>query len=77
MSVHQTALFACHQRLGAHMVEFAHTWLPLKYDSEKEEHLSVRESIGIFDVSHMGEFLISGPAAGEFLNKILTDNWQN
>lgn len=76
MSVHQTALFACHQRLGAHMVEFAHTWLPLKYDSEKEEHKAVREAIGLFDVSHMGEFLISGPAAPEFLNKILTNNYE-
>lgn len=74
MSVHQTALFACHQRLGAHMVEFAHTWLPLKYESEKEEHKAVREALGIFDVSHMGEFLISGPAALEFLNKILSNN---
>jgi len=58
------------------MVEFAHTWLPLKYSSEKEEHLAVREAVGIFDVSHMGEFLISGPRAGEFLNKLLTNNWQ-
>lgn len=76
MSVHQTALFACHQRLGAHMVEFAHTLLPLKYDSEKAEHKAVREALGIFDVSHMGEFLISGKNSPEFLNKILTNNWQ-
>jgi aminomethyltransferase len=74
VSAQQTALFDCHQRLGAHMVEFAHTWLPLRYGSEKEEHLAVRHAIGIFDVSHMGEILISGPQAPAFLNYILTNN---
>jgi aminomethyltransferase len=56
------------------MVEFVHTYLPLKFSSEKEEHLCVRNDVGIFDVSHMGEFLISGPLALEFLNKLLTNN---
>lgn len=76
MSVQQTALFDCHKRLGAHMVEFAHTLLPLKYACEKEEHLAARKAVGIFDVSHRGEFLISGPRAPEFLNNLLTNNWQ-
>jgi len=74
VSVNQTALFGSHQRLGAQLVEFAHTLLPVRYTSEKEEHLAVRHAIGMFDVSHMGEFLISGPQAPEFLNNLLTNN---
>lgn len=74
MSPKTTPLFECHQELGAHMVEFAQTLLPVRYDSEKEEHLAVRNRVGMFDVSHMGEFFISGIKAEEFLNYVLSNN---
>lgn len=77
MIVQQTALFACHERLGAQFAEFANTLLPLRYESEKEEHLAVRKAVGIFDVSHMGEILVSGPAAQSFLNHLLSNNLAN
>lgn len=74
MSIKTTPLIDCHRELGACLVEFAGTLLPVRYTSEKEEHLAVRKSIGMFDVSHMGEFLLNGPAARPFLQKLLTNN---
>lgn len=73
MSLKTTPLFECHQESGAHMVEFAHTLLPVRYDSEKEEHLAVRNGVGMFDVSHMGEFFVKGNAE-DFLNYVLSNN---
>lgn len=74
MSPKATPLFQCHQALSAHLVEFAGTLLPVRYDSEKEEHLAVRNNVGIFDVSHMGEFFIHGEEASIFLQQVLTNN---
>ena len=59
----QTALYEIHKALGARMVPFAGYEMPVQYDGVKAEHLAVRNSIGVFDVSHMGEFLIEGPHA--------------
>ncbi|MEZ7929789.1 MAG: glycine cleavage system aminomethyltransferase GcvT, partial [Flavobacteriales bacterium] len=55
-----TELNDIHVSLGAKMVEFAGYNMPVQYAGVKAEHLAVRESIGIFDVSHMGEFYVSG-----------------
>ncbi len=77
MSIKTTPLFQCHKDLGAHMVEFAGTMLPVRYDSEKEEHLAVRNRVGMFDVSHMGEFFVNGEQAQEFLQYVLTNNIDN
>lgn len=74
MSTKKTAIYDCHVRLGAQMVEFASTYLPVRYDSEKEEHLAVRTAVGMFDVSHMGEFFIEGQGAARFLQYILTND---
>ena len=52
-----------HESLGAKMVPFAGYTMPDRYSSDKEEHLTVRESVGVFDVSHMGEFMIRGEHA--------------
>lgn len=56
-----------HQDLGAKMVDFAGFNMPLQYSGLKDEHQQVREKIGVFDVSHMGEFFVSGPDALDFL----------
>src|SRR5262249_18470301 len=74
MIVKTTPLYQCHLDLGGQMVEFAHTMLPVRYQSEKEEHLAVRHHVGMFDVSHMGEFIIRGQGAREFLQEMLSNN---
>lgn len=67
MSVRQTVLHEVHRRFGARMVEFAGWSMPLQYTQISAEHLAVRRSVGVFDVSHMGEFWVRGPKALEFL----------
>ena len=67
-------MFAAHQRLGARLVEFGGWDMPIQYTSIVEEHLAVRSAAGLFDISHMGEFLVSGPGAAAFLNHALTND---
>lgn len=67
----QTFLHDKHVELGARMVDFAGWHMPVQYTSIIEEHKTVRESVGIFDVSHMGEVFVSGKDALKFLNKIV------
>jgi aminomethyltransferase len=59
-----------HRTLGAKMVEFAGYEMPLKYGSLIEEHLCVRNGVGMFDVSHMGEFKVVGPGSLELIQKV-------
>ncbi|MFE2911875.1 glycine cleavage system aminomethyltransferase GcvT [Kitasatospora indigofera] len=66
-----TALDALHRALGATMTDFAGWDMPLRYGSEREEHLAVRTKAGLFDLSHMGEITVSGPQAGELLDHAL------
>ena len=70
----RTPLFAAHQSLGARLVEFGGWEMPVQYTSIVEEHLAVRKAAGVFDISHMGEVFVSGPAALDFLNTILTND---
>ncbi len=63
----ETPLYQAHLRHGGRMVAFAGYLLPLQYTSIVEEHLAVRREAGLFDVSHMGEFLIRGEEALAFL----------
>ena len=67
----QTFLHDKHIALGARMVDFAGWDMPVQYSSIIEEHKTVRESVGIFDVSHMGEIIVSGEDALPFLNKLV------
>lgn len=70
----KTPLYHAHEKLGAKIVDF-HGWLmPIQYEGIVKEHQIVREKVGLFDVSHMGEFRISGPEAKAFLQKMLTNN---
>ena len=69
--VKETYLHDKHVALGAKMVDFAGWHMPVQYSSIIEEHRTVREALGIFDVSHMGEVFVSGKDATAFLNKIV------
>jgi aminomethyltransferase len=70
----RTPLFAAHQRLGAHLVEFGGWEMPLCYSGIIEEHLAVRTAAGLFDISHMGEISARGGGAVDFLNVVLTND---
>ncbi len=74
MTVKKTALYDRHVAMGAQMVEFKNTLLPVRFHSEIEEHEAVRNRAGIFDVSHMGEFSVAGDHARDFLQAVLTNN---
>lgn len=63
----KVALHDTHVSLGAKIIEFAGYDMPVRYSSDIEEHMKVREAVGIFDVSHMGEFWVEGEKAGDLL----------
>ncbi|HEX7004665.1 MAG TPA: glycine cleavage system aminomethyltransferase GcvT [Trueperaceae bacterium] len=67
----RTPLHDAHVELGARLVEFSGWEMPLQYPTGiNEEHLAVRHGVGLFDVSHMGEVVVSGPGAVEFLRYV-------
>src|SRR5467141_3687374 len=70
----KTPLYDEHVRLGAKMVPFAGWLMPVQYTSIVEEHQAVRNNVGIFDISHMGQFVVDGAGAREWLNTMLTNN---
>jgi len=74
MELKTVALNDVHQKLGAKMVPFAGFNMPVRYSSDIEEHKTVREAVGIFDVSHMGEFLITGPKALDLIQLISSND---
>jgi len=63
-----------HEKLGAKMVPFGGFLMPVRYSSDLEEHHCVREQVGVFDVSHMGEFLVKGEKATDFLQNIISND---
>lgn len=69
----KTALSAIHESLGARMVDFSGWWMPVQYTGILQEHQAVRTGVGIFDISHMGEFFVSGPDAQKHLEELLTN----
>ncbi len=69
-----TAFNQIHKNLGAKMVEFAGYEMPIEYSGIRDEHMTVRESVGVFDVSHMGEFWVKGPHAMDLLKKISSND---
>src|SRR5436190_24273589 len=70
----RTPLFEIHQRLGARLIDFGGWEMPVQYTSIVDEHHAVRKAAGIFDISHMGEILVTGTAAQEFLNWALSND---
>ncbi|MEV0278623.1 glycine cleavage system aminomethyltransferase GcvT [Streptomyces sp. NPDC050610] len=73
-SPRRTALDATHRALGATMTDFAGWDMPLRYASERDEHLAVRGRAGLFDLSHMGEITLTGPQAADALDYSLVGN---
>lgn len=72
--IKRTCLYDEHVALGAKMSPFAGFDMPIQYSGITPEHLAVRENVGIFDVSHMGEVFISGKDAEKYVNHIFTNN---
>lgn len=72
--VKSTPLAAKHVELGARMVPFAGWNMPVQYTGILDEHKAVRETCGIFDISHMGQFTVAGDSAAAWLNSMLTND---
>src|SRR4030095_361489 len=70
----RTPLYDEHVRLGAKIIPFGGWLMPVQYSSIMEEHQAVRNKLGVFDISHMGELVATGSRAGEWLNTMLTNN---
>ncbi len=70
----RTPLYEEHTSLGARIVPFAGFEMPIQYQGIIEEHLAVRHAAGLFDVSHMGEILVSGPHALAFIQRLVTND---
>lgn len=69
-----TSLSEKHEALGARMAEFAGYYMPISYTSIKEEHITVRNGVGVFDVSHMGEFIIRGKEAINLIQQVTSND---
>jgi aminomethyltransferase len=70
----KTPLYDEHVRLGARMVPFGGWLMPVQYTGIVDEHKGVRNAVGMFDISHMGQFVVSGNGARDWLNTMLTNN---
>ena len=69
---YKTPLWDQHQRAGGRMVDFAGWSMPVQYQSIVDEHRATRQQVGLFDVSHMGRFVVTGRDAGQLLESMLT-----
>jgi len=74
MEIKKITLNDVHESLGAKMVPFAGFNMPVRYSSDIEEHMQVRNGVGIFDVSHMGEFFLRGPGALDLIQKVSSND---
>jgi len=70
----RTPLHATHVERGAKLVSFGGWEMPVSYSGIVDEHTAVRQRVGLFDISHMGEFLVAGPNAEAMLNSLLTND---
>lgn len=70
----KTPFYDKHVAAGAKMAEFAGYWMPIRYDGDIAEHQRVRTNVGVFDVSHMGEFYVTGDGALDFLQKVTVND---
>ncbi|MFN0125921.1 MAG: glycine cleavage system aminomethyltransferase GcvT [Verrucomicrobiales bacterium] len=73
-ALHHSPLESVHLAHGARLVPFAGWLMPVQYSGITDEHLAVRRHAGVFDISHMGEFFVSGPGATSWLNRLLTND---
>lgn len=72
--IQKTPFHSIHQEIGGKLVEFAGFDMPVQYNGIKIEHAAVREAVGVFDVSHMGEFFITGPEALDLIQKVTVND---
>ena len=70
----RTPFFECHRAAGGRLIDFAGFEMPVRYTGDVREHRCVRNAAGLFDISHMGEFEVSGERAGEFLDVMVTND---
>lgn len=77
MEIKKTALTETHRKLGAKMAPFGGYEMPIQYKGVTVEHQAVRQSVGVFDVSHMGEFYVEGPEALALLQRICSNAVEN
>lgn len=70
----RTPLYDEHKKLGGRIVEFGGWQMPVQYTGIIDEHMAVRSAVGVFDISHMGQFTASGPKAKDWLNHLLANN---
>ena len=73
-TIHLTPLADAHRALGARLIEFSGWLMPVQYGSILEEHRTVRERVGLFDLSHMGELYVEGPESGHALAAALVSD---
>jgi len=74
MTDRRTPLHEIHEERGATFTDFGGWQMPVEFDSIREEHAAVRDSLGVFDVSHMGEIEVSGPDATTLMNRLTTND---
>lgn len=74
MEIKKIPLNDLHEKLGAKMVPFAGYNMPVRYSSDIEEHMTIRNGVGVFDVSHMGEFTIKGPQALDLIQRVTSND---
>ena len=70
----KTAFCSIHEKLGGKMVEFAGFYMPVQFEGVNAEHETVRKTLGVFDVSHMGEFWVEGPKALDFVQWVTSND---
>ena len=70
----KTALHDVHDELNAKMIDFAGYMMPVQYEGVNIEHITVKKNVGVFDVSHMGEFYVHGDEAEIFLQSVLSND---
>ena len=69
----RTPFYALHAAAGAKLIDFAGFEMPVRYTGDVREHTAVRERAGLFDISHMGEFFVSGEGASAYLDQLVTN----
>src|SRR6187549_93927 len=74
MHIKHVPLNDLHTTLGGKMVPFAGFNMPVRYSSDIEEHMTVRNGVGVFDVSHMGEFTLKGPNALDLIQRVTSND---
>ena len=74
MEIKKTGFYKLHKSLGAKIVEFAGFYMPIQYKGILDEHKRVRTTVGVFDVSHMGEFWVKGPKAFNLVQRLTTND---